>query len=237
MSNHNKTILLFSPAFPANETDTVWLPWLQTFVRSLNKNFPELTVIIIAFQYPYTSKTYSWHNNKVVPFNGMNKKKLSRFLMWSSIFSTVKKIKRTNDVIGIFSLWCGECTFVAKYISNLLNIKYFCWIVGQDARASNTYVKRIKPKASSLIAMSDFLADEFYKNHHIKPHIVTNGIDISLFNEMPSEKDIDVIGVGSLSFLKRYDVFIEVIAELKKNMPNVKAVLCGEVKQENSSKI
>jgi glycosyltransferase involved in cell wall biosynthesis len=228
MNNH-KTLILFSPAFPQNQADSIWLPWLQIFVKAINKNFPGLTVIIIAFQYPHTSKIYSWHGNKIIPFNGTNKSKLTRFLMWIKIFLATKKITKTGEVVGIFSLWCGECTFVAKHISDLLKIKYFCWIAGQDARASNTYVKRIHPKASSLIAMSDFLADEFYKNHGIKPaHVITNGIDISLFDSMPSEKDIDIIGVGSLSFLKRYDVFVEVIAALKISIPNIKAVLCGD---------
>src|SRR5436190_24321238 len=111
MNRQNKTILIFSPAFAASEADTIWLPWLQIIVKALNKNFPELTVIVFAFQYPYSTKAYRWHNNEIIPFNGFHKKKSGRLLMWVNILSSIRKIKKTHDLVGIFSLWCGECTF------------------------------------------------------------------------------------------------------------------------------
>lgn len=229
MNKRSKTFIIFSPAFPSNESDTIWLPSLQTFVRALNRNYPELDVKIFAFQYPHITEVYKWHNNTVIPFNGWYKKRPARLLMWMKIFFKVRQIKKEQDVIGIFSQWCNECTLVAKYISSFFHIKQFCWIVGQDARASNHYVKYIRPKPTSLITLSDFLADEFYKNHGIKPmYTVPKGIDVSLFDSPPTIKDIDVIGVGSLSILKQYNIFVQIIAELKKSLPNIKAVLCGD---------
>jgi glycosyltransferase involved in cell wall biosynthesis len=77
--------------------------------------------------------------------------------------------------------------------------------------------------------MSDFLIDEFYNNHHVKPaHLIPNGVDPSMFSKEPVKKDVDIIGAGSLSFLKQYDIFLEVIAVLKKNKPGIKAVLVGD---------
>jgi glycosyltransferase involved in cell wall biosynthesis len=228
MKKCNKTFIIFSPAFPANETDN-WLPSLQTFVKALNRNFPELNVIVFAFQYPYITKAYLWNNNLIVPFNGMYKKRTARLLMWMNIFNEVRKIKQQFDIVGIFSQWCGECTFVAKYVSKILKLKYFCWILGQDARKTNTYVKRINPKASSLIAISDFLVDEFYRSHGIKPqYVVPIGIDTGLFGSAPPIKDIDIIGVGSLSFIKQYDIFVEITAAIKESLPDIKAMLCGD---------
>jgi glycosyltransferase involved in cell wall biosynthesis len=225
----NKAFILFSPAFPGNEEDTIWLPSLQTFIRAINRNFPELEVKVFAFQYPHTTEVYKWYGNTIIPFNGWYKKRPARLFMWMKIFFRVRQIRKEYNVVGVFSQWCGECTFVAKWISNFFRIKQFCWILGQDARTSNTYVKYIRPKASSLITLSDFLADEFYRNHGIKPmYTVPKGIDVALFHPSPPKKDIDVIGVGSLSILKRYDVFVQVIAELKKSLPNIKAMLCGD---------
>src|SRR5438552_16129495 len=103
MNNRKKTILIFSPAFAATEADTNWLPWLQIFVKALNKNFPELNVIVFAFQYPHTTITYKWNNNTVIPLNGLYKRKLQRFFLWLKIFSAVKKTTKTNNVFGIFS--------------------------------------------------------------------------------------------------------------------------------------
>jgi len=237
MNKQDKTILIFSPAFAASEADTIWLPWLQIFVKALNKNFPRLNVIVFAFQYPHTTKTYQWHNNTVIPFNGLHKKKAGRLLMWLKILYSVKKIKRAHNLAGIFSLWCTECTFVAKYAAVFFRLKYLCWIIGQEAREENNYVRRISPGAGSLVAMSDFLADEFYKNYKIRPgHIVPNGIDTSLFHA-PVHKDIDIIGVGSLSALKQYDIFVEIVAALKKNMPAIHVVLCGDGEERERIKM
>ncbi|HEY2727181.1 MAG TPA: glycosyltransferase [Parafilimonas sp.] len=237
MKPRNKTLIIFSPAFAGSEADTVWLPWLQTLVTAFNRNYPELSIIVFAFQYPHTTKKYNWYGNKIIPLNGMYKKKLSRLSMWLRIFFEMQKIKKEFTIVGIFSMWCGECTLIAKYVSKIFNVKYLCWILGQDARKNNRFVKRIQPKASSLIAMSDFLVDEFYKNHNIKPqYVIPDGIDIGLFDSTLPKKDIDIVGAGSLSTLKQYNIFVEIISLLKKHNANIKAVLCGDGEEENNIK-
>jgi glycosyltransferase involved in cell wall biosynthesis len=55
-----------------------------------------------------------------------------------------------------------------------------------------------------------------------------NGIDPSMFTLTNQKRDIDITGAGSLSFLKQYDIFLEIIAGLKNKLPNIKAVLCGD---------
>jgi glycosyltransferase involved in cell wall biosynthesis len=46
------------------------------------------------------------------------------------------------------------------------------------------------------------------------------------------ERPIDLLGVGSLIPLKRYDIFVDVVAALRKNRPAIKAVLCGRGSEE-----
>jgi glycosyltransferase involved in cell wall biosynthesis len=90
-------------------------------------------------------------------------------------------------------------------------------------------VKLIRPSSNELIAMSDFLVDEFFLSHHIKPaHLIPPGIDLLMYDDHKSARDIDIIGAGSLSILKQYDIFVDVIAGLKNRMPGIKAVLCGD---------
>ena len=236
MSTKTNALLIFSPAFAADETDTAWLPSLQNFARALNKNFPQLKVIVFAFQYPHSDQKYNWHKTEVIPFNGLHKNKASRLMMWAKIFIHVRQIKRSHEVLGILSMWCTECAFVGKYAARFFRLIHFCWVVGQDARAANTYVKRIRPQPSSLITISDFLVDEFYKNHRIKPrYVIPMGIDISLFAPQ-AKKDIDVIGAGSLSKLKQYHLFVEIVAKLKKNFPGLTAMLCGDGEDRNRIK-
>jgi glycosyltransferase involved in cell wall biosynthesis len=229
MNSKRKTLCIFTPAFPKDEADSIWVPWLQIFVKALNETYPVLKIIIFSFQYPTTTTEYKWQNNMVVPFNIREKKKFVRLITWLKILRKVQKLKRENNITGIFSLWCGETTFLAKWCKKLFGIKYHCWILGGDARKGNKYVKRIQPEPSELIAMSDFLAEEFFTNYHIRPkYVITNGIDTSLFRDIPQIKDIDMIGVGALNALKQYTLFVEVVAEIKKKYPSVKAMLCGD---------
>ena len=101
--------------------------------------------------------------------------------------------------------------------------------MGQDARKNNRYVSIARLKTESLIALSDFLAEEYYKNYKIKPaHTIPPGIDIASFPAKPKERKIDILGVGSLIPLKQFDQIIRLVAEIADSHPGVRVVICGE---------
>jgi len=234
MKDNSKTLVIFSPAFPANEQDN-WLPWLQNTVLAINNNFPELKVIVFSFKYPDHIHSYKWKGNDIFSFGRKGKNKIATLLSWVRIFFAFKKINKTNNIAGILSVWCGECAYLAKICTRSTGIKHFTWIVGQDARAGNKYVKKIKPDGGQLVAMSDFLQAEFYRNYKIKPaQIIPTGINTALYKNGLTEKTIDILGVGSLSPLKQYDVFIDVINAIKKRMPNIRTEICGDGEEKNN---
>lgn len=232
---HNAdTLVILSPGFAKNEADSSCLPAQQLFVKALKKNFPELIVIIISFQYPYTHERYEWFGNKVIPLDGRNiEGKIKRLSTWYKAWSILKELKRNNKIIGLFSFWATECALIGKYFGKYHHIPHYTWILGQDAKKNNRYISFIKPGAESLVAMSGFLANEFYKNHGILPqHIIPNGIAAEIFSSEQHDKDIDVLGVGSLIPLKQYDIFIQIIKEIAKHLPGIKAAICGKGPEE-----
>jgi len=229
MSNKEKTLVLLTPAFPANESEENWISFQQILLRSIKKSYPGIKVIVLSFIYPHTISSYYWNSIEVFSFNGMAYRKFRRPLLWRNIWRKLNSIKKGHKITAIFSLWCGECALIGRYFGKRNSIDHFVWICGQDARKSNKMVKLIRPSSNELIAMSDFLVDEFFLNHHIKPaHLIPPGIDLSMYGDPRSVRDIDIIGAGSLSILKQYDVFVDVIAGLKNRMPGIKAVLCGD---------
>ena len=232
--NHNiKTLVILSPGFPKDESDTTCLTSQQIFVSALNRNFPALKIIILSFQYPFSTSSYSWHGNNVIPFNGMKKGIIPRVLLWCRVWRTLNSVKKDSDVVGLLSFWCGECAFIGKWFGTRNNLEHFTWITGQDAREGNKYIPFIRPQPHELIAMSDFLSGEFHKNYAVKPlHVIPNGIDISLFPKQNSEKDIAILGVGSLIPLKQYDVFVNVVKGVLEKIPDATAILCGKGLQE-----
>ncbi len=235
MSNDTKTIVILAPAFPANESESYWVPSQQLFVKTLKKNFPELNIIVLSFLYPYHKSKYSWHGIKVISFDGMHRRKIRRLFLFRSIWQTLKKIKKENNVIGLFSFWCRECALIGKWFGKWHKVKHFCWVCGQDARKINKMIKFIRPKAEELVAMSNFLVNEFHKNHGIRPaHIIHNAIDPDSFSQIKAKRDIDILGAGSFEPLKQYDVFTKIVKVVRQKMPDIKAYHCGiGVEKEN----
>jgi glycosyltransferase involved in cell wall biosynthesis len=228
VNNDTKTIIILTPAFPANESETYWVPSQQLLVKALKKNFPDLNIIVLSFLYPYHKSVYKWHGIKVISFNGMHRQKIKRAFLFRDIWKTLKKIKKENNVIGLLSFWCRECALIGKWFAKWNKLKHFCWICGQDARKMNRMVKFIRPQAEELAAMSNFLATEFQRNHGIRPaHIIHNAIDPDLFPRIGAERSIDILGVGSFEPLKQYDVFTEVVKSIQIQIPDVKALHCG----------
>lgn len=228
-------LVILTPGFPEDENDTSCLPFAQSLVKAINKKFSFVDVIILSFQYPFDAGEYYWHGNKVYAFGGRNKGKLSRRLLWYRIHRKLKLINNNKNIIGLFSLWLGECALIGNRFGKKNGIPHHCWIAGQDAKDNNKFVRKINPEPGELVAISDFIADEFSKNYLITPlHVIPNGIEKELFQQTSIERTIDVLGAGSLIPLKQYNLFINCIEELRKALPNIYAMIAGKGADEFS---
>ena len=229
MTNKSDALIILTPGFPENEADSTCIPPQQIFVKALKDNYPQLNIIVLTFHYPFFSARYQWNGVDVISFGGKAKGRLYSKVTGIRVWAELKKINKEYHIIGLLSFWMGKCAFIGSWFAEKYHLTHYCWILGQDAKAGNKYVRRINPKGKSLIALSDFIANEFYKNYGIFPqHIIPVGIDTSLFAEVIPEKDIDIIGAGSFIPLKQYDVFVEVIKLLKKDFPDIKTCICGD---------
>jgi len=234
MNNHENTLVILSPGFPESEEDSTCLPLQQQLVRSIKKLYPDLIIIILSFQYPYHKKKYEWFGVTVISFNGRNRGGWHRLLLRQRLYATLKKINNTKKIIGLLNFWYGECALIGKKFAERHGLKHICWIWGQDAKKGNKYVPRIPPKANELAVLSDFLQNEFEKNYGIRPqYVIPPGINSKEFNEEIKPKDIDIVAAGSLIPLKQYGIFVNVIAEIKKQIPGIKAILIGDGPEKN----
>jgi glycosyltransferase involved in cell wall biosynthesis len=224
-----ETLIILSPGFPVNEADSTCLPPQQVFLRALKQNYPDLKIIVIAFEYPFIRRHYHWFGVQVIALGGKNKSGLLRRLNWLRAWHALNKLNKQHLVIGLLSFWFDECAFIAHHFAKRNKLKHYSWLLGQDARPGNRYFKLIKPKGDELIALSDAVQKEVYKNYSILPaHVITGGIDTSLFSNAPCPRDIDILGVGSLIPLKQYGVFIDAIKFISQYIPQVRAVICGK---------
>jgi glycosyltransferase involved in cell wall biosynthesis len=229
MSNENKTLVVLTPGFPDSETDSTCLPMQQYFVRTIKRINPSLHVIVLSFQYPYKEKKYSWFDTPVISYAGKNKGGIPRLLLRQKIYAALKEINTVSPISGLLSFWCGECALTGKMFGNKHGIPHYCWLFGQDAKKDNKYPARMDAHPAELIAISDSLQAEFQKNHGILPaHVIPLGIDTTQLYFPLMQKDIDILGAGSLIPLKHFDIFIEVIQAVRKRRPELKVIIAGE---------
>lgn len=224
-----KTLIILTPGFPENEADTAWLPERQTFVRVLHETYPDLNIVVLSFQYPHQSRDYWWNGIRIIALGGKGKSGLWRRILWFRAWQRLKQLHRQNEVIGLLSFWLDECAFIAHQFAEKHRLKNYAWLLGQDARPGNRYVRRMVTDGSNLIALSDYVVAEFKKNYGVNPqHLVPCGIDPSLFGESPTGRDIDILGAGSLIPLKQYHLLIDVVQLLRNDYPDIKAIVCGK---------
>lgn len=228
-----ENLIIISPGFPKDEQDTHCLPAQQLFVKMLNGIFPEIQVTILALQYPPHRNEYAWHGNRVIPFEGLAYWKVFRPLLWRRVGRKLDQLFHTKNT-AVLSFWLADTALIGERFARKYNLIHKCWVMGQDARKRNPYARWVNLSEKQLIVLSDFMADEFLRNHRKRPsRIIPLGIDPAAFPPNPGhDRTIDVLGVGSLIPLKRYDIFITVVAALKESHPNIRTVLCGHGPEE-----
>lgn len=227
------TVVILTPGFPADESDVNCLPYFQTFVRAINRDYPQLRLAIIATQYPYRKDQYEWFGNLVISLNTKNSSKWQKPLTWLKVIRQVNKIRKDENFAGVLCFWCLEEALIGRLISSLRPTLLRIWICGQDAKAHNPWVKWMRPQADELVANSYFIQNVFEKNHSVKPQfMVPNSIDPNSFPPLPSERLIDLISVGSLITLKQTHIVLKVAKELTDLGLRPRVTICGNGPEE-----
>ncbi|HEY1040225.1 MAG TPA: glycosyltransferase [Bacteroidia bacterium] len=222
-------LVIFTPGFPDGEQDTRCMPYIQLFLKGLIAAYPNLTVQVISFQYPFESKSFEWNSCKVFSIGGKNKK-WNRLFVWKKAKNVFADICKNNSVIGVLSLWLTESTYIAAKVSKKYNIPHISWALGQDVKKNNRYISRINFSHIHIAALSPFSKEQLQLNHNIEANsIISCGIhEPGVPKHTPQQKEYDIISVGSLSDFKRFDWIVDCVAALKEKCKIVKACMIGD---------
>lgn len=236
VSKKKKTVVLLVPGFPANEQDTTCIPFLQQFCLAFLHVRPDIELRVLSFQYPHKKGYYLWNGIKVYCAGGKSHKN-NRIFTWIKIFIQFLNIRRQHDIVVINSFWITECAFLGQWISRIFNIKHIVYVVGQDALISNKYLRLIDFSKMKIIAMCERLTTHFFQSTGYKiQHIIPVGMDMENLKVLYEQRTINILGVGSLIPLKNYLLFTEIVYELKKDFPEIKACIIGKGGQEQAIK-
>ena len=226
----NKHILILTPGFPKDESDNNCIPPLQEFLKGFINSYPHTKFTVISLHYPYKTEKYFWNGITVIPFSGKDNKIKKPFL-WYKIISEAKKLNNETKFDMIHSFWFGECAMLGNILSNKFNCEHICTLMGQDVKSSNKYLRLLRSREIKIIAIAKNQSEQFYKLTNRKADkIIHWGINDLQLNF--AERDIDLLGVGSLIPLKNYPLLIKTVEEIIKLNSYIKCVIVGEGPEE-----
>jgi glycosyltransferase involved in cell wall biosynthesis len=223
-------ILILTPGFPSDENDFICIPPLQEFLVNFKSRFPLSKFTVITLHYPYQERKYYWNGIPIISLAGKNNS-ITKPLLWYKSVNQAKKINESESVDLIHSLWLGECAFIGNILSNKFGCPHLCTLMGQDVSKSNKYLRFLKNNKTIIVALSKNQSDQFNKltNKNVD-EIIHWGINDQPNNNV--ERDIDLLGVGSLIPLKNYSLFIKLVEKITVINKELKCVLVGSGPEE-----
>lgn len=225
--NAVKNIYILTPGFPSEESDYSCMPYLQTYLRQIASSHADLKITVIALQYPFSSEPYSWLRIKVFPCSGNNRSFPMKLRYWRKALQLLDKGNEEKKIDVVHSLWLTECTYLAQRWTRLNNVKHVATAMGQDVLPTNRYLNRIDLGKMTTVAVSSFQNFELKKTvGSAADHLIPWGMNVETFIE--KDRNIDILGVGSLTKLKDYGLFLKVIAMVVQANPNVNVALIGD---------
>ncbi|MEM7038965.1 MAG: glycosyltransferase, partial [Bacteroidota bacterium] len=225
-----KHIVFLSPGFPENHEDYLCIPPLQAYLPLLRAQYPDCKISVIAVHYPYKKQVYQWHDFEIRAVGGKNKR-LRKPMAWRGVNQAFKALHKSQSVDVIHSLWLQECAFLGGKIAAKYKVPHVSTIMGQDALPENRYLPKLKLDAMRVVAISERAAEHFsLVSRKDVDAVIPWGIGPEDASWQPNgkERSIDVLGVGSLIGLKKYDRWLRVVSALREKNPNLRAVLVGD---------
>lgn len=224
-------IIFLVPGFPKDEGDTECIPLLQNYILYFAKLNPAINMAVITFQYPYFIKHYQWNDIDVYSAGGKNKRRVFRFFTWARVVYYFLRLRYRFDISVIHSFWLTECALVGQWLAKAFKLKHIATIGGQDAKSTNRFLKYLDFSRLTITCWSEFSVEVFRNaTGQTVEKIIPIGLDHQQFNavDLTQERTIDILGVGSLISIKNFALFIEIIAALTTEFPNLRARIIGD---------
>jgi glycosyltransferase involved in cell wall biosynthesis len=224
-----RQIYILTPGFPDSESDTSCLPFLFALAKAHSLDANRADIKILSFQYPFHQKPYKFFRWDVMPFGGKNKKGFSRIRLWLRILTYMLRQSRPDVVI---CLWATETSLIGNIFRGITGVHCITWMLGQDVLPSNKYLRILNIDHSRYFPISQMSARtlSITISAENKFNILHMGVDESLHKQFSRAQvpGIDVLGAGSLTPIKRWNVFLEVCNLLKKKLPEIQIRLLGD---------
>ncbi|MBT2718162.1 glycosyltransferase [Bacillus sp. ISL-57] len=218
----------------------------SNIMSGLNDDFSQYLILLDS-----QSEIRFEHNSeilKVCPKGGSKFQKAKVFLKRIKIVKEIKK-KYKYDVVVSFGVAANIVNILSNYNEktvitehNIKSIENKTW--GLFGKVYDILIKVFYSKSDRLVAISNVMKKDFVENYKIKknidviynPHKINEIIDRSNeplnSGEQIFKNKITLINVGRLTYAKGHWHLIRVLAELKKEIPNIQLLFLGQGEME-----
>lgn len=177
-------------------------------------------------------------------FDVCSKNIFTAFFRVSGLKKLLKEIK--PDIVHVRS---RVPAWLVYFANKSLNIKIVSTVHGFN---SVSFYSKIMTKADHVICVSSSIKEYIQKHYNTKSEIISvipRGIDLKLFNpknidegfinkfkeEYNLNNSFIISSVGRVTQLKDYETFIKVVALIKKEKQNIKALIVGGVREDKQA--
>lgn len=219
---HN--VALITPGFAADEQDSVCIPALQVYVAALRRRHPEIGLHIVAQHYPDRRAPYRWHGIDVTPI-GAGRGRIDRTAR--TMAALAGAARRTGGFAAVHSFWLGECAALGRLWARMTGARHIVTLMGQEVCFASGHQRIIGRRGTTTVAVSAF-------QDGVLRETIGRGADavIPWGIEVPppprGDRDVDVVGLASLSEVKAPERFVRVVAALARLRPGLRACWIGD---------
>ncbi len=135
---------------------------------------------------------------------------------------------RRTPIDIVHSFWLGESAFLGERLSRRYDLPHIVTLMGQEVALPNRYAGLLKSKRATFVAVSPFQRRELVRQTgRDAQHVILWGLD-ELTSKHAATRDIDILGVGSLSDVKDFGTFLDVVALLRAANPTLSCRIAGD---------
>jgi glycosyltransferase involved in cell wall biosynthesis len=225
-------VIFITPGFPADESDHNCIPTMQLFAEALLEK--GLDVQVISLDYPFRTQPYQWKGARVFPCNGGNKRWLKPRTMIRALLhcrQLMRGFSAKNERVVLHSFWLGWSSALGEWMARLTGIRHITTLMGQDVLPPNKHwaVLLNPERTRRMVALSSFQNELFKKSTGWQAaQVIPFGVaEKEMPQQLMQQRPVDIIGVGSMIPLKNWRLWLEVVAQIKQQIP-IRAMLIGD---------
>lgn len=225
-----KRVALVTPGFPSSERDSTCVPALQLYTAALRAARPELGMSVFALHYPRERGDYPWHGIPVRAMGAANARWPGRATHLLRLARALRDAHRVCPFSILHGFWLSDASLVTARVARREGVPFVLSLMGQDATERNRYLKLGPPATARVVAPSTKAADSFARaGGRSVDAVVPWGVESGPAASRPwRDRDIDILGVGSLTELKDFGVLVRAMAELAQRGLARRAVVIGD---------